>query len=112
MRFTVRDFHDLAKFMKFSICKMFSPNRYKADFEQNTNILITKSIILNKVTKYTSTKSSIFEQSHKIYVLPHNLQYEQSHKIYFHTIFNFEQSRKFSSATFSHYVHNTHIYTL
>ena len=82
-RFTVHDFHDLAKFMKFSICKMFPLIGTRLILNKILTFQSQKSLILNKVTKYTSTKSSILNKV-----------------------------AKFSSATFSHYVYNTHIRTL
>ena len=53
MRFIVWDFHDLQKFTNFLLREMFSPKRYKADFERNCKILTVKPLILNKITKFS-----------------------------------------------------------
>ena len=60
MRFIVWDFRDLQKFINFLLREMFSPKRYKADFERNCKILTVKPLILNKITKFSlETFSSI-----------------------------------------------------
>ena len=42
-------FRYLAKFTKNSVCEMFFPKRYKADFERNHVMFNTKSLILNEI---------------------------------------------------------------
>ena len=60
MRFIVWDFRDLQQFINFLLREMFSPKRYKADFERNCKILTVKPLILNKITKFSlETFSSI-----------------------------------------------------
>ena len=51
--FKVHDFHDLAKFAKFSLCECSSPKRDKVN-----QILTMKSLILTEIVKLSFAKFS------------------------------------------------------